>query len=180
MNAMRGLNADVSCFRAAVGAGPGHVTLTFDPKHRGMGRLNDTQAAEAETRVGTEVEVVALDDVLRAVPEIRLVKVDVEGTECDVLQGMSALLRERRVRLLDVELLDVRAGRRWAELTALLRDLASTSGTATWTIDRSGRRRPVSLGAAIHSNGLQHLVLSFDPPERKVPVGGERSWKGGR
>jgi FkbM family methyltransferase len=163
MNEMRGLSTDVSCFRAAVGSEPGRAILTFDPKHPGMGTLGDTEAAEAQKCVRTEVELVALDDVLRGVPEIRLVKVDVEGTECDVLRGMRTLLSERRVRLIDLELLDVRAGRRWAELTALLRDLMSTSGAAAWTIDHTGQRRPVSLGAALHSGGLQHLVLSFDP-----------------
>ena len=35
------------------------------------------------------------------------------------------------------------------------------TGATTWTISASGTLKPITLEAALHSNGLQHLVFRF-------------------
>lgn len=53
----------------------------------------------AETAGVTTVEAVALDDLLDELPPVRLVKIDVEGAEWLVLQGMRRLLERDRPHL---------------------------------------------------------------------------------
>ena len=107
----RTLTAEVRSGRSRPAPGRGRRSLRVRPKHRGMGTLGHTDGGPAPGDPTVhEVEVVTLDDELSALVEIRLVKIDVEGHELDVLRGMRRLLDQRRVRYVDLELIDRHAG----------------------------------------------------------------------
>jgi hypothetical protein len=84
-----------------------------------------------------EVPVVSLDVELAGLVEVKLVKIDVEGSELAVLLAMERLLRERRVHMIDIELIDRHAGANWDGLAHELRGSRLTSvhgstGSTTW------------------------------------------------
>lgn len=88
-------------------------------------------------------------------------KIDVEGAEFDVLQGLRRTILERRVRLIDLELSDTLAGPNWDPLVPLLHELEGMA-TSTFSIDQDGKRDPMSVETATHKDFLSHFVLAFD------------------
>jgi FkbM family methyltransferase len=92
--------------RLAAGAGPGRLTL-YDVVDTGLS-TTDAEVAERHRRAGfavttSEVEVRTLDDICAqfAPADIHFVKIDVEGTEKDVLAGLD--LRRWRPWILVIE-----------------------------------------------------------------------------
>lgn len=70
---------------------------TAPPDRTGYSSIRDLGA---ETAAVTTVDAVALDDLLDELPPTRLVKIDVEGAEWLVLQGMRRLIERDRPHLL--------------------------------------------------------------------------------
>lgn len=100
-------DARVECLRLALGAREGSARMMVEPNSElsfvvGGGAVADAASAGATAE---EVEMTTLDDLCRArgVARIGLLKLDVEGGELDVLAGASALLREQRIDLIQVE-----------------------------------------------------------------------------
>jgi len=157
------ITGDVTCRPVAVGSGAdGSGTLQVRAKHRGMGSLITPDAGPAPGEPERhEVAIVDLDHELRGITEIRLVKIDVEGGELGVLRGMGRLLRERRVRLVDLELVDRHAGATWDDLAETLRGLRTAADARFHTIGAGGELRPIDLEGALHQSQLGHLVISL-------------------
>jgi hypothetical protein len=148
----------------AAGAESGSGTLLVRPKHRGMGSLGHTDGGSAPGRPRAhEVDIVTLDDELSDLVEVRLVKIDVEGHELEVLRGMRRLLDGRRVRFLDVELIDRYAGPTWDDLADELRRLQRELGGTFHTIGHDGSLAPIDVEAALHHDRLGHLVVELPP-----------------
>ncbi len=156
------LTAEVQCRPVAVGRVPGSASLQVRSKHRGLGTLvgRDGGSTLGEPAVH-DVDVVTLDDELAGITEIKLVKVDIEGGEIDALLGMRRLLDERRVRFLDVELIDRHAGASWPALADELRRLQSDLGGRFHTLGHDGSRRAIDVEAALHHDELGHLVIEL-------------------
>ena len=74
---------------------------------------------------------------------------------------MTQLLRERRVRLLDVALDDQTAGPAWPDLVKTLRRLVQHHQPSTFSLGPHGERVPLTLGAALHTERVRHFVLDF-------------------
>jgi FkbM family methyltransferase len=100
VNVARNDARNVSTFAVAAGSeegtgvllrAPGASPLTSSLSPR---MLESPHGARSENFVATEVPVVAVDDVLPAdsLPRVRVVKIDVEGHEVEVLRGMERLL----------------------------------------------------------------------------------------
>lgn len=150
------LNAfgDVSVVDCAVGAGSGTLTLRLAKQ------LGHSTAVADFTGIDTVREVVvpvmALDDVLRQarvpVTSVRLVKIDVEGLEYEVLRGAEEVLRSASVMIMEVNHHALAAnGRSFADL---------------WEIIVAARRSPLWIersSALIHRNAKARLVPISHP-----------------
>ena len=174
LNAQRGMNAEVVLARAAVGSAVGTARLVVPTRQRSLGRLVDTVepladqgAAASREGVPTEVydvPVVTLDEALAAVPYVRLVKIDVEGYESEVLAGMQRLVAERRIGAIDIELSYRHAGPRWPALVSHLRSLQADHGATFARIAKDSSTTPIALDRALHTNHIDHLIIRF--PDR--------------
>jgi len=154
------ISAEVHCRPVAVGPGPGTATLHVRTRHRAMGSVVNVDAGTAPGETERhQMPVVDLDTELAGIIEVKLVKVDVEGAELDVLRGMGRLLRERRVRIIDLELVDAHAGARWDELAGELRRLQTHLGGQFHLLGADGSLRPVDVEGALHRDRVGHLVI---------------------
>lgn len=103
-----------------------------------------------------------LDAILTTDIPIRLVKVDVEGGEADVLEGMTRLLDAGVIRLLDVEVIRADAPASWTRLAAWLRRLTSQYGATIHLIADDGRLNPVTLDHVLANAGhFPHVVFDL-------------------
>lgn len=78
---------NVELFNAAVGARASRSRLYRSVDNAGDHRLHESP----ESRQSVEVDVVALDDVLRDRGSVEFVKIDVQGSEGGVLEGMASV-----------------------------------------------------------------------------------------
>lgn len=87
----------------ALGSRPGRATMVFPPDETARGSLEPRIAEQIRSEAGAltiEVEVDTLDhQIAQGLVEPDFVKLDVEGLEMDVLDGMQQLLISRRPRL---------------------------------------------------------------------------------
>ncbi len=112
---LNGLEGRVTVLPHAVGERPGRGVLRAGTANSGMASLELLDDGEPS---GAAVDVVRLDDLDTPGP-VRLIKIDVEGMECDVLRGAAGVLRRDRP-LVYCETADDEAFRR---VSALLHDL---------------------------------------------------------
>jgi FkbM family methyltransferase len=92
---LNGLTERVRLHAAAVMDRPGTVTLAAAPHHLGSGNVTvgvADQAYLADYSVRTEVPAVTLDSTLARVPELHLLRIDIEGSEPLALRGAAALI----------------------------------------------------------------------------------------
>ncbi|MBS1817915.1 MAG: FkbM family methyltransferase [Acidobacteria bacterium] len=93
----------VTLRQLALGSAPGRATLVFPPDETARGSLDARIADQIRHEphvAAVEVEVDTLDQqVASGLPEPDFVKLDVEGLELDVLQGMRTLMSRRHPRL---------------------------------------------------------------------------------
>jgi FkbM family methyltransferase len=104
--AMNGLR-NVTAVNAALGRARGTALLQGVPGNRGAASLRPQVSGESAESAGAPVQVEQLDGFLaaRGVAGVKMVKVDVEGFELEVLQGASALLGRPSPPILCVECL---------------------------------------------------------------------------
>ena len=93
---LNGLDGRLRVFEEAVGAATGRAELLL-ARHIGGAALS-TADAPPDMAARAEVEIVTLDDavVRHGLRPPRLVKIDVEGAEIDVLRGMTGVIRSHR------------------------------------------------------------------------------------
>jgi FkbM family methyltransferase len=97
----------------------------------------------------------------RCVP-FRLIKIDVEGGESHVLQGLLPIVEAGLVSMIDVEVDRANSGGNWDELVKMLRRTIDL-GASPHTITSRGRPTPTSLDGVLGSPfPTQHLLLSFN------------------
>ena len=149
----------------AVGAAAGVGTLGVPDRNAGaagLGITNVDDAVEGTEVTAIEVPVVCLDDDLAGSGVIRILKLDIEGGEGAVLEGMRTLIAERRVRTIVLEVNQIARGRVGNDdgWHALVRELRALDRVGyTWsTIDRVGGTRHIALEQALEMQFLSHLV----------------------
>ncbi len=166
MNQMLGLRAEIAIIQSAVGAESATADLAYSDSDPGRANMMGGSVGGPATTV--EVEVVRLDDALEHLHEIRLLKIDVEGRELAALQGASRLVAERRIRLLDIELVDTHAGAGWPDLEQLLVRFVDEFGAKSFLLNQDGTRFAISLDEALHSDSVSHLLFEFPRAEAVV------------
>ncbi|MER7002600.1 FkbM family methyltransferase [Dactylosporangium sp. NPDC000555] len=140
-------------------------TLTFHVSERFQGNgslLRHDDWYDGHFRVDTHrevrVEAVPLDDaLLRHRP--RLVKIDVEGAEADVLAGMARWLAEARDAALAVEVVRNRMGDRWPAFADTLARLVA-DGWRLAVVRPDGSADPVDLSLILEVGWFDNVVLS--------------------
>ena len=94
------LNALLNVTTHACGCGAKRLTMRLPPIDYGSPtRQNFGGISLREGGEGTPVEVVPLDEVVDELPRFRLLKIDVEGMESDVIRGAARLIARYRPRL---------------------------------------------------------------------------------
>jgi FkbM family methyltransferase len=140
----------------AVSNKTGQQTFNANLRLRMLGSLSE----EAD---GPAVQVQRLDEALRADLPIHLVKIDVEGGEAAVLEGMSGLLEAGCVRMIDVEIIRDNAGASWPRLVTAMRGLVDLYGAEVLTHNRDGSTNRVPLDSVIAKAGHHPHVLFLFP-----------------
>jgi FkbM family methyltransferase len=169
----------------AVGAAPGTVKLSFHPASLGGatadseglagGAFSQTIKAlgEEELVVLPDVKCVRLDDEFSVDLPIKLLKIDVEGFEGQVLQGAKRLLERHCIQFIIVELLEEVAASRWGETLEEAKKLL-TFGYSVCSLDAEGNAVPQpDIGSAVRLGG-RNIVFACPsadaraspPPER--------------
>jgi FkbM family methyltransferase len=149
LDANEDLSKRITLHECAAGDFDGIARLSCRPGPRGhaWGTVWETVwDKSAEGMVTQDVRLRRLEGFV--VPPLRLVKIDVEGYELEVLNGLGGLLAGRPIIVLEVALgyLIQRPGAYQKEL-----ELASRSGYQLFVADR-GRLVPYELGPAPHVN----------------------------
>ena len=155
------LNDKTNIHRVAVGSSGGVVQFY---RHASLRALS-TAVASGQKRTDVEdnfemmtVPVHQLDDVVSPRIPIRLVKIDVEGAEAEVLNGMSRLLKAGSIRIVDLEVIRAVASE-WMELVAWMRRLVAYHGASVYLLGDDGQPYAISLDEVIATAGHFPHVL---------------------
>lgn len=141
-----------------------HRTGTF----RGGGTLRDRDAPGAGGLVTDScptvvVEAAPLDDLVPADAEVALVKVDVEGAERHVLEGLARAIADGRVGTVAIEFVRALFGDEWEPLVRLLADYRTRYGASFATVAPDGSPVRRSLEEAAEIGAFPQLLVDFGP-----------------
>jgi FkbM family methyltransferase len=138
------------------------LTFHVSQRFQGNGSVlphNDWYADHfrVDTHDEVQVDAVALDPVLlQARP--RLVKIDVEGAEPDVLAGMAGWLAQARDTAITVEVVRNRLGDRWPTFAGQLHQLVN-DGWSLMLLAPDGTPTPVDLATVLHVGWFDNVLL---------------------
>lgn len=157
----------------AVAAYSSTTDLTFHrtSRFRGNGSLREKGAvyqAGCRTDVCSTivVEAVRLDDLLSDADHVSLVKVDVEGAERHVLEGLSGTIADGRVDTVAIEFVRAGFGEEWEPLCALLAGYRKRNGATFSTVAPDGSRIHRELEDAVGIGAFPQLLIDFGDGQR--------------
>jgi FkbM family methyltransferase len=177
-----GLNhlRQVTPLPVAAGATTGYQELVADDKHTGNSggswlRPGPPSAAVMQEATGEQIiEVRTLDDLAREheLDTIDFVKIDVEGAETAVVNGMRDLLSHARVQRLLIEVHAEFFERCGGSLTALYADLRSAGYRGLSVREDLPTVRAIAYGRRRHTRGLLRPL----DPRAPLPVISHQLW----
>jgi FkbM family methyltransferase len=96
-NIRQNRSSSITPLRCALGAARGKATLRASGTNKGDQRVREFEATVEGTQSGDSVSIETLDEVLEAMPlfdldKLRIIKIDVQGFEAEVLKGSARLL----------------------------------------------------------------------------------------
>lgn len=156
----------VTVVPAAAGSTTGTVTLRRHARFRGSsaaGVQDVSQHAVADGYTPVDVPIERPDARLGDTTRLRLVKVDVEGGEAGVVNGLTRLLDRHAIELLDLEVVPDNAASD-DDLRAVVTDLLTSRGARPHRIDDRGRMQPLQPAQVL--DGSRHPHVVFDLRER--------------
>ncbi|MFM8862061.1 MAG: FkbM family methyltransferase [Acidimicrobiia bacterium] len=157
-----GARGEVIIHECGVSDHRGTGVLHVPRSHGGRGTIWSATVEDVDRATIDEidVELVRLDDVLGHLSHIRVLKIDVEGNEPNVLAGASELIESGRVDLGDVEAVRRHLGPRRADLADLLSGW-ERQGATFWAIDGRGRlqRHSRPIASVLTTADRSHLVI---------------------
>jgi FkbM family methyltransferase len=92
-----------------------------------------------------EVPAVRLDDALKDVPVVDLLKIDIEGGEYHAFKGMLRLIKDDRIRRIVFEWNAVMLGQDTERFARVLRNIRDEHGGTFHALDQEGRPSPVTI-----------------------------------
>jgi FkbM family methyltransferase len=162
---MNDFDRRVTVHPVAAAARAGSVPFSHNPAFLGgsyVGAANQHGARPNSDEVEViEVEAVRLDAVLADVRRIALVKIDVEGREADVLDGLVGLLDRNAIGALDLEILEDAIGNRWDAFAETFSSVVEKYRASLSVLDRHGRLVGVSLDEVLSERHYLHVVVEF-------------------
>ena len=164
--AMNCLTAQTQVVQKAAWSGEGTVEFTGTTRFRGNGSIR-AKDATYRTRFGadefTRLEVPAESPSVHAHgAPFALVKLDVEGAEPDVLQGLEGMIRGGRIHVLVLEYLHwVLGTEAEARLLALLETYRDELGATFAQLDAHGQDQPLDFDAIVAHRHFADLVIRF-------------------
>lgn len=143
-------------------------TLTFrrTSRFRGNGSIQGMGTSEGngyatESYADITVDAVPLDDVLADVPHVDLVKIDVEGAERHVLEGLSRTIADGRVTTVAIEFVRAVLGAEWDPLCRRLATYRDGHGASFATVAADGAAVPIELDDAVRVAAFPQVLIHF-------------------
>jgi FkbM family methyltransferase len=153
----------VSVVPLAAGGTAGTVTLRRHPRYRGSSAAGVDDVSQHAVAAGyTSVDVARErpDERLADEARLRLVKVDVEGGEADVVRGLAGLLDRNAIDLLDLEIVPDNAASA-AELRDVVNELLGARGARPHRIDDRGRLQALRPEEVLDGSRHPHVVFDL-------------------
>jgi FkbM family methyltransferase len=155
---------NVELVAAAAGAVDGSAEFKQHPKFRGSSIALDVEVGARAVPGGyesTSVPVERLDGRIAEGVPLRIVKIDVEGGELQVLQGMARLLERGSVDFLCIEVDRRNAGRSWHGLMAEFRRIQDHLGGSFSRLDAKGVQHLITIDEIARQEWFSQIVVSF-------------------
>lgn len=156
----------------------GQITFRRHPNYLLLSAAGPTEPSGSDGGEGYSFSTVPCERLDSRIPRgvpVRLIKIDVEGGEHHVIEGMRGLLETGRVHLLDLEVIRDNAGEGWPALVRAMRGLVE-QGALTYTINWRGGAEPISLDRVIARAGaFGHVLFSFVGHPTQHSVGSRRT-----
>ena len=165
---LNALQPRVSAYQVAAGAAAGTAQLEVDDDYPGGARVLLASLNETAPKL-VEVEVVKIDDAVPADLVADLVKIDVEGFEPLVCEGMQNLLQRSPNAAIVCEI-SVAFWRRFGDPADLLRRCAG--GRRIFRIQPDGMLDELSadLDSVLDPNFISYVLLLPNTPERLAAI----------
>jgi len=119
-----------------------HTTLQFHASEKFQGDSSIQLRPEQENRLDRytiiDVEAVKLDDELKHIERIDILKMDIEGGEYHAFLGMMELIKQKRIKLIAFEWNKVMLGAEANLFVSLLKDIEEQYGGKLHALDQDG------------------------------------------
>lgn len=153
----------------ALSSSSGTAELAIPVNHDGRATLKVGSVWTSSQRTRVEkVEVTTLDEALADIPSVKLLKIDVEGSELNVLRGARATISDGRISLLDMEYIPALAGHDMRAIGEVVQEWATT-GASVGVISRLGSYRPLSRAQLRRElPSAAHLIVDFRRVDQRL------------
>ncbi len=149
--------------QSAAGMTAGTATLRFPASAPGLGSLNEREFPPLDDVVEVEVPIERIDDRVDEMGYLDFVKIDVEGHEVAVLNGMAGLFDRRAVGLLMIEVNHDHHLHDWTEFEQTIVDFVDDRGASLYAVSYAGALEPLALDEVLTNGRYGNLVIDFRP-----------------
>ena len=140
-----------------------HITFHASAKFVGDSSIYERPASDNYVDEVTSIQVpgVRLDDALRRVEKINLLKIDIEGGEFHAFTGMMDMIRSRKIERIAFEWNKIMLGADAPKFASILREIQDSCGGVLHVLNDEGFPSPVSLEALEQVPWYPFAVIEF-------------------
>ena len=165
---MNGLIQQTTVLQKAAWSGPDVLRFTTTAKYRGNGSVRPKDAGYLERYGADEFQEIEVDAESPAVHASKgpfaLIKMDVEGAEPHVLDGMDEMIRDGGVRVLVLEYLNwVLGAEGEARMRTIFERYRDLYGASFARLDGQGNPHPITVDAIQDIGELSEVIIAFPP-----------------
>lgn len=166
-SAMNWMHERLHVRQAAVGARSGQAQLLVNRHRLGDAAVGKVDRGETAGAVrlsnltpthSVSVPVMTLDEEFPYDIPIKILKIDAEGFETDVLSGADRLLTRQCIDYVMLEAIEEASGDRWTELLAAL-ELVCAKGYEPFNFGKHGKLLPTTLQRVAHNPGRGRNIM---------------------